>query len=357
MRGSKPLEGEILTPALSRLGFDITVPAQIEHAGQDAIERFLEIFIAQIRNPNTRESYHRATLAFFAWCAERGLHDLNTIKALHVSTYIEGLERTGWVGPPLAARSIKAHLAALKKVFNAFDVHGHVSRNPTTPVKGPAVASERGLTPALTQPQLRQLLQSIPVERQDPSGQHITPDLLGHRDRTLIAFMALTCARVGAALAVKVSDLQRLDDPQTNKPVLWVRLQEKRGKILKRPCHPLLDLYLTTFLQLTKLQSEAWLFQSYRLKANAFTGNQLKRNDSRRMIQRRANAAGLSDIPLSNHGLRATGIRAIVESTGSIETARRMAGHETLRTTERYLSDQDLVVDLPKFFEIHDSEG
>ncbi|MGH1483705.1 MAG: tyrosine-type recombinase/integrase [Geminicoccales bacterium] len=350
------LEGGILPPAPSPTGHDVAVPVQIEQAGADAIERFLEIFIAQIRNPNTRESYHRATLAFFSWCTERHLHELDAIRALHVSTYIEGLERTGWTGEPLAARSIKAHLAALKKVFDWLEVHGHVRRNPTTPVRGPAVTSEKGLTPALTQAQLRQLLKSIPVEQREDDGQRITQDLLGHRDRTLIAFMALTCARVGATLAVKVSDLQRLDDPKTGEPILWVRLQEKRGKILRRPCHPLLDLYLTTYLQLARLKPGAWLFQSYSHRAKRFTGKQLVRNDSRRMILRRAEAASLDDIPICNHSLRATGIRAVVDSTGSIETAQRFAGHDSLRTTERYLGDQDLVVDLPKFFDADDLE-
>ena len=275
------LEGQVLPPALARRrGLGITVPRQIERAGEEAIERYLEFFLARIRNPNTRESYHRSVLAFFAWCTAHELDQLPMIKALHVSTYIEGLEQGAWNGKPLAASSIKAHLAALRSFFNWLEVCGHVSRNPTSPVAGPTVRAEKGLTPALTRAEARRLLDSIMVEQRSADSGSIQPDLLGHRDRALIAFMIYSCARVGAALAVKVRDLQRQDDPESGRSVLWVTLHEKRGKILKRPCHEALDLYLTTYLRLGGFGPDEWLFPSYSHPRQHFTSKALDRNSA-----------------------------------------------------------------------------
>ena len=39
-------------------------------------ERVIEFFTAQIRNPNTRKAYARATGSFATWCAEQGIDEL-----------------------------------------------------------------------------------------------------------------------------------------------------------------------------------------------------------------------------------------------------------------------------------------
>lgn len=58
-----------------------------------------------------------------------------------------------------------------------------------------------------------------------------TPILIGLRDRALIALMDYTCARVGAAIQMRVGDYYVL------KRRGWVRLHEKGGKVNKLPCH------------------------------------------------------------------------------------------------------------------------
>ena len=51
-----------------------------------------------------------------------------------------------------------------------------------------------------------------------------------------------SCARVGAALAMKVEDVF------TQNRRLWVRLREKGGKAHAMPCHHNLEEYLTAYL-------------------------------------------------------------------------------------------------------------
>ena len=70
---------------LTRAGF-AALPPIIERAGEKASRRFLEFFLANIRNKNTRAAYARAARDFLAWCEERGLDQLERIDAFGVSS-------------------------------------------------------------------------------------------------------------------------------------------------------------------------------------------------------------------------------------------------------------------------------
>ena len=53
------------------------------------------------------------------------------------------------------------------------------------------------------------------------------------------------------------------------------------------------------------------------------------------MVQRRAEAAGL-DTHICNHTWRGTGITTYLENGGSLENAKVMAAHASVRTTQLY---------------------
>ena len=72
---------------LARAGFT-TLPAVIDNAGPQARRRFVEFFVANIRNPNTRIAYARAVARFFAWCEEHHIA-LNKVEPILVAAYIE----------------------------------------------------------------------------------------------------------------------------------------------------------------------------------------------------------------------------------------------------------------------------
>jgi site-specific recombinase XerC len=90
--------------------------------------------------------------------------------------------------------------------------------NPAMSVRGPQHIVKSGKTPVLDAAEARQLLDSIDATA--PAGL---------RDRALIALMAYSFARVGAALAMKVEDVF------VQNRRLWVRLREKGGKAHAMP--------------------------------------------------------------------------------------------------------------------------
>jgi integrase/recombinase XerC len=108
---------------------------------------------------------------------------------------------------------------------------GRDSTNPAASVRGPQHVVKGGKTPVLDPAEARTLLDSIDTS---------TP--IGLRDRALIALMAYSFARVGAALSMKVEDVF------TQSRRLWLRLHEKGGKEHKMPCHHNLEEYLTAYI-------------------------------------------------------------------------------------------------------------
>ena len=313
--------GSPALPALQTAVFP--VPAQIAAAGGAAAERFVEFFIATIRNPNTRRAYHRAALRFFLWCERAGLAELGGIRPLHVATYIEALTRS------YERATVKLHLAALRRLLDWLVTGGVLPTNPATSVKGPTLSLKRGKTNVLTSGEVRILLDSIPLTRFDKSTGDVAPDAAGLRDRALIALMTFAFARIGAALALKAEDVERRSHR------LWVRLLEKGGKVHDVPCHHKLDQYLTEYLEVARPEGKAPLFPTIDRRSRALSSRPMADANARAMITRRARAAGIT-ARISNHSFRASGITAYLENGGVLEKAAAMAAHASTRTTQLY---------------------
>ena len=73
--------------------------------------RFLEFFNFNIRNPNTRAVYGRATGAFLRWCEGRGITRLQAVQPVHVAAYVEQLQAES------SAPTVKQHLACIRMLF------------------------------------------------------------------------------------------------------------------------------------------------------------------------------------------------------------------------------------------------
>ena len=117
------------------------VPAIIDDAGEHASRKFVEFFVARIRNKNTRAAYGRAVMQFFDWCEDRGLA-LQDIEPIAVSVYIEA--------HPGSAPTVKQHLAAIRMLFDHLVVSQVVPFNPAHAVRGPSHVIKKGKTPVLS---------------------------------------------------------------------------------------------------------------------------------------------------------------------------------------------------------------
>lgn len=298
------------------------LPPAIQFLGEKASFRFIEFFVSNIRNKNTRAAYARAVWRFFQRYPDLALKD---ITSMYIAAHIELLETEG-----LSAPTVKQHLAAIRMLFDFLVVGQIMPQNPAHSVRGPKHSVKKGKTPILYAEELKQLFESI-----DPSTDS------GKRDRAIMGLLFYTFARIGAVVA-----LNREDVFVQNKR-LWIRLQEKGGKVHEMPCHHTLEEYLHDYLdnsQITEFEDpKTPLFSSIaKGRKGYFTGRRLLRQEAYSMVRRRLKQANIST-KAGNHMFRASGITVYLENGGQVEYAQAMAGHESPRTTKLYDRRDDSV--------------
>ena len=297
----------------------LTLPALVASADDRAQLRFLEFFAANIRNPNTRRAYARATAEFLSWCEARHVASIADVRPLHVAGYIEELTRER------SAPTAKQRLAAIRHLFDWLVMGQIVPLNPAASVRGPSHSVKRGKTPVLAPDEARRLIDAIDVT---------TP--AGLRDRALIALMVFSFARIGAALKMRV------EDAYTQNRRLWVRLHEKGGRRHEMPCHHSLEEYLHAYIDACGLASDpkGALFRTIGRGTRKLTTTPLPQANAFQMVRRRAAVAEITTA-IGNHSFRATGITAYLKNGGTLERAAAMANHASTRTTQLYDRRQD----------------
>lgn len=295
------------------------LPAIITQSGDVASRRFVEFFAAHIRNAGTRRKYGHAVARFCHWCDERGIA-LEQIEPIVVAAYIEEL-----MGK-LAKPTVKLHLAAIRMLFDYLVTGQVLPFNPAASVRGPKHVVEKGKTPVLSAEETRWLLDSID-----------TSTIAGLRDRALIGLLVYSFARVSAATNMNVEDYFM----QGRR--MWFRFLEKGGKHHDVPAHPEANRYMDLYLREAGIASETLTPLFRTLERRKFLSERrMSQTDVLRMIKRRAMACGL---PASTccHTFRATGITTYLQSGGSLEHARRIAGHQSSRTTKLYDRTNDAI--------------
>jgi site-specific recombinase XerD len=313
------------TPAVSSL----VVPSIIADSGHRAITRFAEFFTVNIRNQHTRRAYFRNAFAFLRWCEDQGIRELRAISPMKVAAYIERLQQSH------AKPSVKQALAAIRMLGDWMVTGQIISTNPAHAVRGPKHVVTRGKTPVLTDDQTRDLLESIPTIRETRSDKRGSkkrvPDIIGLRDRALIASMFFTFARVGAVVAMTVDDYYVQGD------CFWLRLHEKNGVDHGMPAHPALQKHLDAYIRAAGIRADRKgpLFRAAFRHGRALTRNAMLPADVWRMIRRRAVVAGI-ETKIGCHSFRATGITNYLGHGGTLEKAQQMASHSSPRTTKLY---------------------
>ncbi len=290
----------------------LQLPPTVEAAGEEARRTFVEFFLAQISNENTRKAYGRAAVQFFGWCEERGIR-LEDISPNVAAVYTRTRES--------ADATVKQHLAALRKLYDWFVTEQVVEDNPFSPVRGPKLRRTEGKTPALTSDEVNALFDLLEAE----------DTIVALRDRALIGTMLYTFGRVGAVVNMKVKNYAPAD---AGKKVLHLR--EKGGKRHRVPAHHRLRELMDEYLDVAGIreEDESPLFRAAN-RSKELTGRPLNRRRAWDMVKRRARQAGIEK-DISPHSMRATGITSFLENDGELETAQRIAAHSDSRTTKLY---------------------
>lgn len=266
----------------------------------------------RVPNRNTRAAYTAALKGLVEFTARGGgsLRDL------------EPIDVAAWLQDQLDRHSIptaKQRLAGIRSLFDGLVEHGLLRSNPAAAVRAPRYSLRKGKTPVLSPSEARQILSAIG-----------TSSVVGLRDRAIIATMLYSFARIGAVLRLNTEDCY------VEQRRLWLRLQEKGGKLHQIPCHHELEGWLVEYIERSQRPpGGAPLFPSFDRQRRVLGDRRLAHANAYAMVRRRAGNAGIATA-ICNHSFRATGITAYLINGGTLENAARLANHASTRTTQLY---------------------
>jgi integrase/recombinase XerD len=291
------------------------LPEMLARAGKAAVFAADEFFFGTIRNEHTRAAYLVAVRRFLKWAEKRGV-ELIRITPKDVGQYLDGLKKEN---TSVATR--KQHLAGLRHFFDGLVVRHAIILNPALSVRGERYQVVEGKTPEITVQGARTLLNSIN-----------TSNVVGLRDRAIVAILIYTAARAGAVASLRRDSFFHAGDQ-------WMlHFNEKGGKSREIPVRHDLDQMLFEYIDAAGLRDAAKdtpLFRTAYRKTGRLTNHAMYVVDICRMVKRRLKNAGLAS-RLSPHSFRVTTITDLLEQGVPLEDVQRLAGHADPRTTRLY---------------------
>ena len=291
------------------------LPAIVARAGKSAVFAADEFFFGRIRNEHTRRAYFIAVKRFLV-AAEAGGLELAGISPKFVGQYLDQLRKA-----KLSVATCKQHLAALRHFFDGMVTRHAIILNPALSVRGERYEVVEGKTPEITVEGARALLASINAS-----------NLVGLRDRAVIAILIYTAARAGAVASIRRGGFYDSGGQ-------WMlHFDEKGGKSREIPVRHNLERMLLEYIDAAGIRDagkDTPLFRTAYRKSGRLTGTSMSGVDVCRMVKRRLRDAGLPT-RLSPHSFRVTTITDLLEQGVPLEDVQRLAGHADPRTTRLY---------------------
>ena len=288
------------------------VPKLIANAGASGQFAWEEFIYGKIRNAHTRDAYERAIRRFMKHCNSLG-RELRNITPADVGCYLDAFD--------VKTATKKLHLSALRHFFDRLVQRHVIALNPAHSVRTERLQVTEGRTPEIASKQARELLESIDVA-----------NVIGLRDRAIIAILIYTAARVGAIAKLRFKDFCDLGDQH------YLQFEEKGGKPRSIPVRHDLQTIIESYVSAAGFDSSQHaspLFRTTIRRTKQLTTNGMTANDMNRMMKRRSKAAGLSS-RFSPHSFRVATITDLLSQGVPLEDVQTLAGHADPRTTRLY---------------------
>lgn len=306
-------------------GTSLVVPLAVARHGDEAIEAWINFFVAHLHNDNTRRAYAFACRDLFTWLADEcGIEDIRDVRPRHIASWVRWMSKERGASKP----TVKLKLAAIRSLFRWLVTHQVIPRSPASEVNGPKHSVRVGKTPVLSTDEARRFMRWLPAR-----------SIVDLRDRALIATMTYAFARVSATVGLNSKSI-RVHDSR------WMlKLEEKGGKTIDVPCHHNLEAWLRAYVEAADLRDkgDVPIFQTVngRGMAATLTGERMSSQRAYEMVLRRAWQAykdgAISTGWLTPHSFRAIGITAYLEDPAArLEVAQHIAGHAKPETTQLY---------------------
>jgi site-specific recombinase XerD len=256
---------------------------------------------------------------FLAWAEQHRL-ELPRITPGDVGQYFQEME-----GVAIPAK--KLHLAALRRFCDRL-VNRHVMGiNPAATVRAERYSADEGKTPEIQRKQVETLLKSIPLSHSVKSKgstkrpPEIRTDLVGLRDRAILAVLVYTAARVGAVAKLTTKSLRHDGSRYT------LRFAEKGGKAREIPVRHDVQKILLEYVATSGI-TDGPLFPTAFRRSEKLTANPMSGINICRMMKRRLRSASLPT-DFSPHSFRVTTVTDLLEQNVALEDVQYLADTPT----------------------------
>lgn len=263
-----------------------------------------ESFLARYEN-GTLALYALDIRLFFEWCADQGISPLSA-KRPHLEAFGTYLGTVRGNRP----RSVARRLGTIRTFFRLAHADDLIDRDPTVMMRMPTDPTPVD-APWLNRFEMGSLLRA---------AQKRTPN-----HEALVALMGMMGLRVSEACNVMIEDYQTEENGYRQ-----LRLVGKGGVPATLPV-PVPALRIFERCRGNRTTGPLILTHA---------GKQQTRHGARDWIKRLAKAAGLPP-EIRPHSLRHGAISIVLDATGDIRKAQKVARHRDIRTTERYLHDDN----------------
>ena len=290
---------------------EIEVPALVRDGGTNAKYAWEEFLYGEIENAHTRRAYGKAVSDLLTVADQAGL-TLQQISPKFVRQHFERMK----AGTSVPTRKLR--LSAVKRFLDIAVTRHAIPLNPALSVRGEKHQTIEGKTPEISPVQAAKLLKSCDEN-----------SLIGLRDKTIIAILIYTAARVGAVAKLTLGDFV------TTGTLYALKFKEKGGKDREIPVRHDLEALIKKYIERSGISKSSPLFPSAIGKSGKLSSSEMHPNDLRRMLKRRLKEAGLSS-EFSPHSFRVCTLTDLLKQEVPREDVQYLAGHADARTTALY---------------------
>ncbi len=291
---------------------EIEIPTLVQDGGPNAKYAWEEFLYGEIENAHTRRAYGKAVNDLLAVADGAGL-TLQQISPKFVRQHFERMK----AGTSVPTRKLR--LSGIKRFFDIAVTRHAMPLNPALSVRGERYNVTEGKTPEISARDVAKLLKSC-----DEAA------LIGLRDKTIMAILAYTAARVGAVAKLTLADFLASGENCA------LRFKEKGGKEREIPVRHDLERLIKRYLEIRGATAKSDpLFPSLFRRTQTFTNKHLHPNDIWSIVKKHLAKAGLST-DYSPHSFRVCTLTDLLKQDVPREDVQYLAGHADARTTALY---------------------